>query len=164
MTPRAVAIGLLLLVCLCPPLASAKDKKSNEKKAQGQPAAASKQAVLSQDAPKPIGPYSQGIKAGDFIFLAGQTGADPATGQVTGDIKAQTERALKNLSAVLTAAGSSMDKVVKTTVYLKNISDFPAMNEVYATFFKETPPARATVGVAALPRDALVEIEVIAAK
>jgi 2-iminobutanoate/2-iminopropanoate deaminase len=162
MTPRVVAVSLLLLVSFCAPQAIAKDKKSNNKN-QAQSAAA-KQAVLSPDAPKPIGPYSQGIKAGEFIFLAGQTGADPATGQVTGDIKAQTERALKNLSAVLTAAGSSMDKVVKTTVYLKNISDFPAMNEVYATYFKETPPVRATVGVAALPRDALVEIELVAMK
>jgi 2-iminobutanoate/2-iminopropanoate deaminase len=156
MRTLGVAVCLLLLICVC----AAKDKKSNDKT----PPASNKAAVLSPDAPKPIGPYSQAIKAGDFIFVAGQTGADPATGQVSGDIKAQTERALKNLTAVLTAAGSSMDKVVKTTVYLKNMSDFPAMNEVYATYFKDTPPARATVGVAALPRDGLVEIELVALK
>jgi len=158
MTTR-VAVVCLLLVSLC----AAKDKKASDKNAAPAPSAA-KETVLSPDAPKPIGPYSQGIKAGEFIFLAGQTGADPASGQVTGDIKAQTDRALKNLSAVLTAAGSSMDKVVKATVYLKNMSDFPAMNEVYATYFKDKPPVRATVGVAALPRDALVEIELVAMK
>lgn len=156
MRTQRVAVCLLLLVCVC----AAKDKKSNDNKAPS----TTKEAVSSPDAPKAIGPYSQAIKAGDFIFLAGQTGADPATGKVSGDIKEQTERALKNLSAVLTAAGSSMDKVVKATVYLKNISDFPAMNEVYATYFKDNPPARATVGVAALPRDGLVEIELVALK
>ena len=153
---RVVAVVLLLTLLLS--VGAAKEKNNK------QASSSTKEAVLSQDAPKPIGPYSQGIKAGEFIFVAGQTGADPATGQVTGDIKAQTERALKNISGILSAGGSSIDKVVKTTVYLKNISDFAAMNEVYATYFKDKPPARATVGVAALPRDALVEIEVVALK
>ena len=157
MRTQRVAVCLLLLVCVC----AAKDKKSNDNKTSS-PA---KEAVASPDAPKAIGPYSQAIKAGDFVFAAGQIAIDPATGQlVQGDIKAQTDRVLKNLSAVLTAAGSSMDKVVKATIYLKNMSDYPAMNEVYATYFKDTPPARATVGVAALPRDGLVEIELIALK
>ena len=119
--------------------------------------------VSTTDAPKALGPYSQAIKVGDFVFCAGQTGRDPATGQlIQGDVAAQTERVLKNVSAVLTAAGTDLDHAVKTTVYLKNIGDFNAMNEVYGRFFKGTPPARSTVGVADLPANALVEIEVIA--
>jgi 2-iminobutanoate/2-iminopropanoate deaminase len=122
-----------------------------------------KKVVATKDAPQPIGPYSQGIKAGGFIFASGQIALDPATGKlIEGDIKAQTERVLKNLSAVLAAAGSSMDRVVRTTVFLKNISDFPAMNEVYGQFFKNEPPSRSTVQVAALPKDALIEIDVVA--
>jgi 2-iminobutanoate/2-iminopropanoate deaminase len=123
---------------------------------------ASKEAVSTKDAPPAAGPYSQAIKAGGFVFAAGQIGRDPATNKVEGDVKAQTDRTLKNLSAVLTAAGTSMDKAVKTTVFLKNISDFQAMNEVYAKFFPGVPPARSTVQ-AVLPNDAaLVEIDVIA--
>jgi 2-iminobutanoate/2-iminopropanoate deaminase len=122
-----------------------------------------KKVVATKDAPQPIGPYSQAIKAGGFVFASGQIALDPATGKlIEGDIKAQTERVLKNLTAVLGAAGSSMDRVVRTTVFLKNISDFPAMNEVYGQFFKNDPPSRSTVGVAALPRDALLEIDVVA--
>ncbi|MGZ4897109.1 MAG: Rid family detoxifying hydrolase [Candidatus Angelobacter sp.] len=119
--------------------------------------------VESKDAPKPIGPYSQAIKAGAFVFCAGQTARDPITNKlIEGDISVQTDRVLKNISAVLAAAGTDMNHVVKTTVYLKNISDFNAMNEVYARYFKDAPPARATVGVAGLPVDSLVEIEVVA--
>src|ERR1035441_5447248 len=107
---------------------------------------ANREVVLTKDAPQPIGPYSQAIKAGGFVFASGQIALDPATGKlIDGDIKAQTERVLKNLSAVLAAAGSSMDRVVRTTVFLKNISDFPAMNEVYGQFFKNEPPSRSTV-------------------
>jgi 2-iminobutanoate/2-iminopropanoate deaminase len=142
----------LLLLCLG---AYAQNKEKS-------PAGATREAVESKDAPKPIGPYSQAIKSGGFVFCAGQIALDPATGQlVTGDIAAQTERALQNLSAVLAAAGTDLDHAVKTTVFLKNISDFPAMNEVYGRHFK-TAPARSTVAVAQLPRDALIEIEVIA--
>lgn len=123
---------------------------------------ASKEAVSTKEAPPAAGPYSQGIKAGGFIFSAGQIARDPATNKVEGDVKAQTERTLKNLSAVLAAAGSSLDRVVKVTVFLKNISDFQAMNEVYAKFFPKVPPARSTVQ-AVLPNEAaLVEIDVIA--
>jgi 2-iminobutanoate/2-iminopropanoate deaminase len=122
-----------------------------------------KKVVLTKDAPQPIGPYSQAIKAGGFVFASGQIALDPATGKlIEGDIKAQTERVLKNLTAVLGAAGSSMDRVVRTTVFLKNISDFPAMNEVYGQFFKNEPPSRSTVGVAALPKDSLLEIDIVA--
>jgi 2-iminobutanoate/2-iminopropanoate deaminase len=122
-----------------------------------------REVVATKDAPQPIGPYSQAIKAGEFVFASGQIALDPATGRlIEGDIKAQTERVLKNLSAVLTAAGSSMDRVVRTTVFLKNISDFPAMNEVYGKFFTGAPPSRSTVQAAGLPRDALLEIDVIA--
>ena len=123
---------------------------------------ASKEAVSTKDALAAAGPYSQAIKAGGFVFAAGQIGRDPTTNKVEGDVKAQTERTLKNLSAVLSAAGTSMDRAVKVTVFLKNISDFQAMNEVYAKFFSGTPPARSTVQ-AVLPNDAaLVEIDVVA--
>ena len=122
-----------------------------------------KKVVATKEAPQAIGPYSQAIKAGGFVFTAGQIPIDPATGKlVEGDVKAQTERVLKNLSAVLAAAGSSMDRVVKTTVFLKNMSDFPAMNEAYGQFFKNDPPSRSTVQAAALPKDALIEIDVVA--
>ena len=122
-----------------------------------------REVIATKDAPQAIGPYSQAIKAGGFVFLSGQVALDPATGQVVaGGVAAQTERALKNLSAVLAAAGSSLEKAVKTTVYLKDMSDFAAMNEVYGKFWKTAPPARATVEVARLPKDALVEIDVVA--
>ena len=119
--------------------------------------------VSTKDAPQAIGPYSQAIKAGGFVFLSGQIAIDPATANVIqGDVAAQTERVLKNLSAILTAAGTSLDRVVKTTVFLKNMSEFAAMNEVYGRFWKSAPPARSTVEVARLPKDVLVEIDVIA--
>jgi 2-iminobutanoate/2-iminopropanoate deaminase len=117
----------------------------------------------TKDAPQAIGPYSQAIKANGFVFVSGQIPIDPATGSViTGDIAAQTERVMKNLEAILRAAGSSLAQVVKSTVYLKNMSEFAAMNEVYGRFFKSAPPARATVEVSRLPKDVLVEIDVIA--
>jgi len=119
--------------------------------------------VSTKDAPQAIGPYSQAIKASGFVFLSGQIAIDPATANVIqGDVAAQTERVLKNLSAILTAAGTSLDRVVKTTVFLKNMSEFAAMNEVYGRFWKSAPPARSTVEVARLPKDVLVEIDVIA--
>jgi len=122
-----------------------------------------RQAIATPNAPAAIGPYSQGISAGGLLFLSGQVALDPASGQlVAGDIRAQTERVLKNLEAVLAAAGSSMAAVVKTTVYLADLNDFAAMNEVYARFFSAPPPARSTVQAARLPRDARVEIDVIA--
>lgn len=122
-----------------------------------------REVVATKDAPQAIGPYSQAIKAGGFIFLSGQVALDPASGQViAGDVAAQTERVLKNLSAVLAAAGSSLTKAVKTTVFLKNMGDFAAMNEVYAKFWKQAPPARSTVEAARLPKDVLVEIDLIA--
>jgi 2-iminobutanoate/2-iminopropanoate deaminase len=123
----------------------------------------SKEVIRSDNAPVPIGPYSQAIRAGGLLYLAGQTPLDPATGQLVGsDIKTQTRQVLKNLTAVLEAAGSSMDRVVKTTIFLKDLNDFGAMNEEYASFFRELPPARTTVQAARLPRDALVEIDCIA--
>lgn len=123
----------------------------------------SRQVVTAKDAPQAIGPYSQGIKAGGFVYTAGQLPIDPATNQlVGGDVAAQTDRVLKNVQAILTASGSSMDRVLKATVYLKNMADFPKMNEVYGTYFKQNPPARATIGGVALAKDALVEIEVVA--
>jgi 2-iminobutanoate/2-iminopropanoate deaminase len=122
-----------------------------------------KKAVESPDAPKAIGPYSQAIIANGFIFAAGQVGADPKTGQlVEGGIEAQTEQVLKNIEAVLKAAGSSLDDVVKTTVFLADLNDFAKMNEVYAKRFKTPFPARSTVQVARIPRDAKIEIEAVA--
>lgn len=126
------------------------------------PKAAKRTVISTELAPKAIGPYSQAIRAGDFIFTAGQVPIDPATGQlIDGDISAQTRRALMNVSAILDAAGTSMSKVVKTTVFMANMNDFSLMNAVYAEFFPEDPPARSTFGVAALPRNALIEIETI---
>lgn len=122
-----------------------------------------KRAVESSEAPKAIGPYSQTIIANGFVFTAGQVGTDPKMGAlVEGGIAEQTEQALKNLAVVLKAAGSSLDNAVKTTVFLADMADFAKMNEVYAKFFKRPYPARSTVEVARLPRDAKIEIEVIA--
>lgn len=122
-----------------------------------------KKSIHTKEAPAAIGPYSQAIKANGLVFCSGQTPMDPASGQVVdGGIAAQTERVLNNLSAVLQAAGTSLDKVVKTSVFLKDMNDFAAMNEVYGRFFKGEPPARSTIQAARLPKDALVEIDVIA--
>ncbi len=124
---------------------------------------AKKRAVESPDAPKAIGPYSQAIIANGFIFTAGQVGSDPKTGTlVEGGIEAQTEQVLRNIEAVLKAAGSSFEDVVKTTVFLTDINDFAKMNEIYAKRFKAPFPARSTVQVAKLPRDAKIEIEAVA--
>ena len=123
----------------------------------------SREAISTPNGPKAIGPYSQAIKANGFIFVSGQVAFDPATGNlISGGIEQQTEQVMKNLSAILQAAGSGWDKVVKTTVYLKNMSEFGQMNEVYGKFCKNAPPARATVEVARLPKDVAVEIDVIA--
>jgi 2-iminobutanoate/2-iminopropanoate deaminase len=123
----------------------------------------SREAVSTPNAPKAIGPYSQGIKANGFLFISGQVAFDPATGNlIDGGVQPQTEQVMKNLSAILEAAGSGWDKVVKTTVYLKNMSEFAQMNEVYGKFHKGAPPARSTVEVARLPRDVSVKIDVIA--
>ena len=122
-----------------------------------------KDRVQTDSAPKAIGPYSQAIKSNGFVFASGQIPLDPATMQIVeGGIREQTERVMNNLGAVLQAAGSSFERVVKTTVYLKDLTDFGEMNEVYGGFFKETPPARSTVEVSRLPRDVRVEIDVIA--
>ena len=119
--------------------------------------------VLTDGAPTAIGPYSQGIVANGFLFTAGQIALDPSTGQIIeGDIKAQTERVLKNLTEVLTAAGASWKDVVKTTVFLHDMNDFPAVNETYARMIGDARPARSTVQVSGLPRGVLVEIDAIA--
>jgi 2-iminobutanoate/2-iminopropanoate deaminase len=120
-------------------------------------------AVSTADAPKAVGPYSQGIVADGFVFCAGQLGLDPATGQmVEGGVVAQAERALGNLRAVLAAAGCTFGDLVKTTIFLADINDFQAVNEVYANFVTDPPPARSTVPVGALPKGGLIEIEAIA--
>ena len=119
--------------------------------------------ISTKDAPEAIGPYSQAIKANGFIFTSGQIALDPATQQViAGDVSAQTDRVLRNLSEILEAAGSGLGKVVRCTGFLKNMSDFAAMNAVYGKYFSSAPPARSTVEVARLPKDVLVEIDVIA--
>jgi 2-iminobutanoate/2-iminopropanoate deaminase len=123
----------------------------------------SKKAISTTLAPAAIGPYSQAIRSGNLVFVSGQIPLDPATGQlVEGDAAAQADRVIQNLVAVLQAAGSSISQVLKSTVYLKNMDDFAKVNEVYARYFTETPPARATVEVSRLPRNVLVEIEVVA--
>lgn len=120
--------------------------------------------VRTEAAPGAIGPYSQGIKVGGLVFTAGQVGFDPATGQfVEGGVEEQTRRTLENISAILEAAGTSLNRAVKVTVFLSDMSLFEAMNGVYKQFFSDTPPARTTVAVAGLPRNALVEIECVAA-
>jgi 2-iminobutanoate/2-iminopropanoate deaminase len=122
-----------------------------------------RESVQTDNAPKAIGPYQQAIKANGFIYTAGQIPIDPKTGNlVEGDISAQTRQVLENLKAVLEAGGSALDRVVKATVFLKNMADFAAMNEVYAEYFASAKPARSTVAVAELPRGALVEIDLVA--
>jgi 2-iminobutanoate/2-iminopropanoate deaminase len=122
-----------------------------------------REKIQTDGAPTAIGPYSQAIRASGFVFASGQIPIDPSTGQfVAGGIGEQTEQVLRNLSAVLEAAGSGLDRVVKTTVFLADLEEFTAMNEVYGRFFTNEPPARATVEAARLPRDARVEIEAIA--
>jgi 2-iminobutanoate/2-iminopropanoate deaminase len=119
--------------------------------------------IATDQAPKAIGPYSQAIRANGLVFVSGQIPLDPATQQlIEGDVPAQTDRILRNIKGILEAAGTSTDKVVKTTVFLKNMSEFAAMNEVYGKYFSSNPPARSTVEVSRLPKDVLVEIDVIA--
>jgi len=122
-----------------------------------------RETVSTVKAPAAIGPYSQAVRSGGFLFCSGQIPIDPATGKmVEGGIEAQTERVLRNLEAVLSAGGSTLESVVKTTVYLTDLADFPAMNTVYGKFFRQDPPARATVQVAKLPAGARVEIDAVA--
>lgn len=123
-----------------------------------------KEAISTDAAPRAIGPYSQAVRSGPWLFCSGQIGLDPATGElVVGGVVAETERVLENLRAVLEAAGVSLDSVVRTTIYLVDLVDFGRVNEVYARFFRAPFPARATVGVASLPRSARIEIDAIAA-
>jgi 2-iminobutanoate/2-iminopropanoate deaminase len=122
-----------------------------------------REVIATNSGPQAIGPYSQAIKANGLVFLSGQIPLDPATQQlIAGDVAAQTERVLQNITGILTAAGSSLAQVVKTTVFLKSMNDFAAMNQVYGRHFTADPPARSTVEVARLPKDVLVEIDVIA--
>ena len=122
-----------------------------------------KSIVLTDRGPKPIGPYSQAVKSGGMLFVSGQIALDPRSGEFVGtDVRQQTERVMENLKGILEAGGSSLSHVVKTTVFLKDMNDFATMNEVYGRYFTSAPPARSTIQVAKLPKDALVEIEVIA--
>ncbi len=123
-----------------------------------------KEIVTTDRGPKPIGPYSQAVKTNGFLYLSGQVALDPKTNEMSpGDIRQQTERVLENIKGILEAAGSNLHHVIKTTVFLKDMNEFPAMNEIYGRYFTAAPPARSTVQVTRLPKDALVEIEVIAA-
>lgn len=123
-----------------------------------------KNAISTTEAPGAIGPYSQGVEIGDLIYTSGQLGLDPATGELAEGVEKQTVQSLRNVQAILEKAGSGMDKVIKTTVFLKDLGDFAKVNEIYSTFFVEPYPARSAVEVARLPKDGLVEIEVIALK
>ncbi|MNJ35751.1 RidA family protein [Paenibacillus fonticola] len=123
-----------------------------------------KQALSTKAAPGAIGPYSQGVVVGDLVYTSGQLGLIPETGQLAEGVEAQASQALNNVKAILEAAGSGLEKVVKTTVFLKDMNDFAKVNEVYGSFFEEPYPARSAVEVARLPKDGLVEIEVIALK
>ncbi len=123
----------------------------------------SKKIILTQNAPQPIGPYSQAVRVGDMLFCSGQIPLDPTTGQVVSpELSAQTKKVMENLQAVLEAAGCTWESVVKTTIFLKSMNDFPKVNEIYGAHFVANPPARSTVEVARLPKDVLVEIELIA--
>jgi 2-iminobutanoate/2-iminopropanoate deaminase len=123
-----------------------------------------REIVLTDRGPKPIGPYSQAVKANGFLYMSGQVALDPKTGEMVGaTIAEQTERVMNNIKGILEAAGSNFHRVIKTTVFLKDMNDFAAMNDVYGKSFPTAPPARSTVQVSRLPKDALVEIEVIAA-
>ncbi|HKX20022.1 MAG TPA: RidA family protein [bacterium] len=123
----------------------------------------SKRIVRTENAPDAIGPYSQAVVAGGFVYTAGQLALDPRTGQlVPGDVRIQTKRVMENIKVILESAGSSLANVVKTTVFLRDMNDFGAMNEIYGSYFQEEPPARSTFQVAKLPRDGAVEIEVVA--
>ena len=123
-----------------------------------------KNEILTKEAPAPIGPYSQAIDTGSLVFCSGQIPLDPVTGEIVGvgDVEAQAKQVMKNISAVLKSAGLSFNQIVKTTIFLKSMGDFPKVNEVYGGYFKNTPPARSTVEVARLPKDVLVEVECIA--
>ncbi len=121
-----------------------------------------KHTLNTQNAPAAIGPYSQGVKVGNLIFTSGQLPINTQSGELVADIEGATKQSLDNVKAILESAGSSMDKIVKTVVFLKDINDFVAMNAVYATYFPNNPPARSAVQVARLPKDAVVEIEAIA--
>jgi 2-iminobutanoate/2-iminopropanoate deaminase len=123
-----------------------------------------RRVIATASAPKAIGPYSQAIAAPPFLFLSGQVALDPATGELVGqaDVRAQARRVMQNIEAVLAAAGSSFDKVVKTTIFLTDLGDFAPVNEIYGSYFKGPPPARSTVQVAGLPRGAMVEVEIVA--
>lgn len=123
-----------------------------------------KQVISTTSAPGAIGPYSQAVQIGDLVFTSGQLGLIPETGELAEGIEEQTHQALRNVGAILEAAGSGLDKVVKTTVFLQNMNDFAKVNEIYGSFFSEPFPARSAVQVARLPKDGLVEIEVIASK
>jgi len=121
-----------------------------------------KQTVSTQNAPAAIGPYSQGVKVGNLIFTSGQLPMNPQSGELVVDIEGATKQSLDNVKAILESSGSSMDKVVKTVVFLRDMNDFVAMNAIYATYFPSNPPARSAVQVARLPKDAILEIEAIA--
>jgi len=124
-----------------------------------------REVILTDRGPKPIGPYSQAIRTNGILYVSGHVALDPKTGEMKGtDVREQTERVFENIKGILEAAGSNLHHIVKTTVFLKDMNDFPAMNEVYAKYFTSAPPARSTVQVSRLPKDALVEIEVIAAQ
>jgi 2-iminobutanoate/2-iminopropanoate deaminase len=147
-------------------MAKKKSAKKSPKKASPKKSSSggtARKVILTASAPQPIGPYSQAVRLGNLLFCSGQIPLDAASGQVVpGDVAAQAQKVMENVEAVLKAGGASFDRVVKTTIFLKSMNDFPRVNEVYGKYFPSNPPARSTVEVARLPKDVLVEIEAIA--
>lgn len=121
-----------------------------------------REIISTTNAPSAIGPYSQGVKVGNIIYTSGQIPVDPQTGELETDIKKATKRSMENVKAILAEAGTTLDNIIKTTIFLKNMDDFAAVNEIYGSYFKENPPSRSCVEVARLPKDAVIEIEAIA--
>ena len=157
---KTVSRLIIFALIMLPAFINARDKKENQM--SGKAEHQTKKIISTQKSPKAIGPYNQGIVAGGFLFTSGQLPMNPKTGEIASSIEVQTKQVLDNLKAIIEAAGSSMENVVKCTVYLKNMNDFDAVNKIYSTYFQNNPPARVCVEVSKMAKNALVEIDAIA--